>query len=363
MEKNVIWTPFEALPAKLQRCEKAGRVPLILGARGIGKTQSMEAYSSATGRETLNFRLENHDPTDLSGINFPIKGEDGVTRTVPTASMVHFMAEESYKRTGKGPLIALDELTIVNATTLKSANKLLEGRDLYAFPPGTFIIGAGNTSDDNVGVVELPPTTVNRLTIIYLKPPKPETWVDYMLARGKHYLPTAFIKNVRPDLLHVEFWPNEGAGGMTKKAFWETYNDFSYAHPTHRSWEGVANLMDQSGEERDWDLIAGTIGFPVTMEFKGWADSVDELSPFDEIISDPEGCRIPRKPGCLFTQAALLVTKCTKKEEFTPLMKFVRRLPKDFQTLITQDLAKKLVAFANSSQRVEWIKDNQNILL
>lgn len=363
MEKPVLWTPFEALPTKLAHCEAAGRVPLILGAPGIGKTVSMEVYAKQTGREILNFRLEMHDPTDLSGINFPVKGEDGVVRTIPAASMVHYMAEESFRRTGKGPVIAMDELTIVNATTLKAANKLLEGRDLYDFPPGTFILGAGNTSEDNVGVTELPPTTVNRLTMIYLKPPKPETWVDYMLNKGKHYLPIAFIKNVRPDLLHMHFWPADGQGGLTRKAFWETYNDFSYAHPTHRAWEGVADLLEQSEGAYDWDLVAGTIGVPTTMEFRGWADSVDELVPFEEIISKPETSPIPKKPGSLFSLSALIVSKCTAREEFKPLMLYIERLPKDFQTLTTQALAKKLPAFANSRERATWIQKNQDILL
>jgi hypothetical protein len=280
----------------LDSCVVAEAPFMVWGAPGVGKSAAVEAIARARGREVVLVIGSTLDPTDLGGIPVPRAG-GGVDLALPA-----FGEEilEAHNRTGRKPLVFLDELPEappgVRAALL---NFLLNGvvarRKLPAIRGA-----AGNPPEASIMGAPLNPAVANRLVHFEVEPDleviaegfalgfgglyghalaplPPEEAVEARIGEVKA-LVGAFLRAAPHHLLRLPEDP------VLQGKAW----------PSPRSWEMLARVLGASqalgyGREVQALLALGAVG-GAGLEFLGYMEELDLPSP-EEVLADPE--RLP----------------------------------------------------------------------
>jgi MoxR-like ATPase len=282
----------------LDSCVTAEVPFMIWGAPGVGKSAAVEAIARARGREVVLVIGSTLDPTDLGGIPVPRAG-GGVELALPA-----FGEEilEAYKRTGRKPIVFLDELPEappgVRAALL---NFLLNGVVARRRVPA--IRGAaGNPPEVSITGPPLNPAVANRLVHFEVEPDlevvaegfalgfeefyrhalaplPPEETVEARMGEVKA-LVGAFLRAAPHHLLRVPEDP------VAQGKAW----------PSPRSWEMLARVLGASralgyGREVQALLALGAVG-GAGLEFLRYMEELDLPAP-EEVLADPE--RLPSR--------------------------------------------------------------------
>lgn len=248
----------------------------IWGTIGIGKSQTIRevAKQLATDMELefsedniedgkfgfVDVRVSQLDPSDLRGLP---KFDNDKTKWVPPSWLPR-------KQDGKG-LIFMDELNLAPPSIQAASYQLILNRRLgdYVLPEGWAIVAAGNRSEDNARVFDLPSPLANRFIHCELNIPSEEEWTTWALNNGIDTRVVAFIK-IRPSML-FRFEPKN--------------RDKSF--PTPRAWEFCSKLIKEIEKDSELEiLIAAAVGEGCAIEmvkFLKLQKSID----FDAIMKNP----------------------------------------------------------------------------
>jgi hypothetical protein len=318
--------PSEAYEV-IRKVLKSGRVPMLHGSPAIGKSSIVYALAKASNLLVIDLRLSQCEPTDLLGFpyvdharnksgyvpmdSFPLEG-DGLPFT-PEAT-------EANPVRYNGWLLFLDELVSAPPAVQAAAYKLILDRMVgnHKLHKMCFIVGAGNLESDNAVVYPMSSALKSRMTHVHLRLDVNE-WLAWAMDNGIHHRITDYIQ-FRNDHLY-NFDPDS--------------SDMAYASP--RTWHANNDLLMKScnSDVTDPDFrigSAGNVGYGVTIEFLGFCAYYGTLPTVASIVANPTGIDIPGEPGVLFALAGS-VGRAATKETMEQLMKFIQRLPIEFQVV------------------------------
>ncbi|MEM4592488.1 MAG: hypothetical protein QW196_03720 [Sulfolobales archaeon] len=141
---------------------------------------------------------------------------------------------------------------------------------------GVKIIAAANDQEWSEIVRPLPKPLRNRLTILYVAPPTPEEWIQYMIEKyGDEWekLTGTYLRVFQEDLLQ----PPEDD--------WENF-------PTPRSWTQLATLLkryENTSEEFKEALIYGSIGHKIGVKFATIYKQKKNIEKLlNDVLANPE---------------------------------------------------------------------------
>jgi hypothetical protein len=219
----------------------------IWGPPGIGKSAVVKQVSlEVFGREPIDLRLAQCDPTDLRGVLYIKQNTNGMT-----ASWVHPACLPDVGKHGERGVLFLDELNLAVIAVQHAAYQLILDRRIgdYYLPVGWLIIAAGNREEDKAYVYTLPAPLANRFIHIELEPDL-DCWIEWAWQNDVDLNIIAFLR-FRPNLLYQP--PQDG-----QRAF-----------PTPRSWQYVdENFKVFKNDQRLLEeMIRGCIGEGATHEF------------------------------------------------------------------------------------------------
>ncbi len=269
----------------------------IEGEPGTAKTSFLKGVCAAWKRHCEIVIGSLRDPTDIGGL--PMPGENGSYR-LAAAPWAHRMAQY------RDPVLVLDELPTcppaVQAALLRVALERVVG-DLV-MPEETSVVAAGNPTEHSAGGWTLSAPLANRFCHVKWTLP-PKEWSEG-LTNGEWPAPTP---PALPDDWRQRFGP-------TERASVAAYVDRRPQHllvvpadeiaqgrawPSPRTWTMAANLMAAcravgASGEAEMLLVTGCVGEGVGTEFLAWRRQLDLRDP-EELLRDPEGCRLPLDRG------------------------------------------------------------------
>lgn len=320
---------------------KAKVVPMLKGSPGTGKSQLVYQIADQYNLAVVDIRLSQCDPTDLAG--FPtINGNKA--DYVP---MAHFPIEGDPLPPGKtGWLIFLDEATSAPAAIQAAAYKLVLDRMVgsHRIHKNAAMVLAGNLETDGAIVYTMSTALQSRLLHLELVIDS-EDWLKWAMDHGIDHRITDYIK-FKPASLYT-FSPD--------------HTDCTYACP--RTWEFTDRLLkviDISSEDA-MPLLAGTISEGMSREFLTFCKIYDTLPKQKDIEANPETVKVPTEPSVLFALTGSLSQHMTEANA-TPVMKYVKRLPAEFQVVMLRECVRKHKAIARHPAIVDWVSSSSHKL-
>lgn len=313
---------------------QAKLVPMLVGSPGCGKSQIVHQIAETYNLKVIDLRLSQCDPCDLMGFptttgkkagylpmdTFPIEGD-----TIPAGYT--------------GWMLFLDEFNGAAIAVQKAAYKLVLDRMVgsHHLHKNVAIVCAGNLETDNAAVEPMSTALQSRLVHLELIVDSRE-WLDHAAAKQWDHRITSYI-NFKPGNLY---------------SFKADHTDNTYASP--RTWE-FANKVLQVAEEGSPEflpMLAGTLSEGIAREFIGFCKIYKDLPSIEQIITKPETIKVPEEPSILFALTGS-ISHNAKQENFDQLMKYVARLPIEFQVVCLRETVRRNKTMTAHPAVQKWI--------
>jgi hypothetical protein len=313
---------------------KAKLVPMLVGSPGSGKSQIVHQIAKQYGLRVIDLRLSQADPTDLLG--FPqIKGSKAGYVPMETFPIEGDEIPKGYV----GWLLFLDEFNSASPAVQSASYKLVLDRMVgtHHLHKNVAVICAGNLETDNAIVQPMSTALQSRLVHLELVVDAKE-WNEWATSHGVDHRITSYIK-FKPGNLYT-FLPD--------------HTDNTYACP--RSWEFTDRLLKVSDiDDKDLlPMLAGTISEGVAREFLGFCKIYQNLPTMEQIQTNPEGIPVPDEPSVLFALTGSIAHNINT-ENATSLMKFVERLPVEFQVVTMKEAWRRNGAIKENAAVRAWV--------
>jgi MoxR-like ATPase len=308
-------------------CIRAGRVPLILGAPGIGKTAIVGPIAKAVDLASEIVILSNYEAVDIGGLPVPHNGE--VKRHLFGALL---------RACNEPILLALDEFTTTPASVQGPALRLVLERVAgdAALHPGTRVIALANPPEHAPGGIELSAAMINRVVYLMTEPTDQEIeiffsggeWAIVDGASVQTATPTSAMERaaarVAPQAEHAALAAAERADWASVYRFvatlvqkrppassidsgdpwaspraWQTALD-CYAALNRAYTSGVNGKLDDGaaqGPQTDdmvgWAVMAGAVGPHAAAEYLAIRGARRVLPTVEQVIADPFNAKVP----------------------------------------------------------------------
>jgi hypothetical protein len=323
---------------------KAGLTPMLHGSPGTSKSALGRQIAKENNLMFIDVRLSSMDPVDLNGL-LTLDKESNKASYTP---MDLFPLEKDTVPAGyAGWLIMFDEINSASLSIQAACYRIILDRQVgtHNLHKNVAMIAAGNKSTDKAIVNRMSTAMQSRLVHLDIVP-NPKGWLEWAEEVNIDYRIRAFI-GFSPDSLHV-FNPN--------------HNDFTFANS--RTWEFVHKII------HTWatiplsklPILAGTIGEGVARSFLTYCEIFTKLPTIDQIKANPETTNIPVEASIKYAISALLVHHVTEAN-INSLMKYINRLPIEFQVITLKSSLRKNPKLIQSEEIKKWITVNAQELL
>lgn len=220
---------------------KAGIVPCLISAPGIGKTTSAHRIAAALGAQLRPIRLNNIPPEEVTGLQY-IDREGSRSTYLPPKWMPNPDGTD-------GPvLVFIDEITQAPDENRKAIMSALIERYLgdTRIPDNCYFMVAGNSVNDGTNVYEFDRATADRFGVILVKTDV-EKWCNDYAPQKEIDLSIVTFLRLRPDLFEMSEMLAES-------------DNVVGASP--RSWEAIDQFIKQSRKDglREDLINAGIMG-------------------------------------------------------------------------------------------------------
>ena len=322
----------------------AGLCPMVVGSPGVGKSDIAKQLADAYDLKLVDIRLSQMDLTDLCGFPFPNK-ETGKAEYMP---MNIFPLEGDEIPEGyKGWLLLLDEINSAPPSVMAAAYKLILDRMVGAINlhKNVAIIAAGNLSTDKAIVNKMSTALQSRMIHFELTVDYKE-WIKWAELNDIDHRIMSFIE-FKPELLH-KFDPN--------------HNDSTFATP--RTWSFASRLIKNKEKIDNVGLVtlAGTLSEGVAREFVGFCDIYAELPNLSEIMKNPSRVKYKDEASINYALSGI-VSANLDGNTAENLMKFLIRLPIEFQVISIMSILRKNPAYNNLPDIKQWVRENAESLI
>lgn len=304
---------------------------VLVGDPGIGKTemavQKFMALADTLSTEERPVECHIETPlvsgfteTDVRGFPFPQKIErNGETRLIAVWAESSIIAplwgaHDRIVASGKTPLIILffDELFQTPDGVMKPLGQIFNEHRIgpHSLPPRTIMFAASNLMSNRTGVMRQMPHVTNRLSIVRVSLCLP-TWKAWAVREGVHYTYTSFVQR-NPQLVTAgpPAEPNEPFATIRSLT---NASRFHSLFPDPHQPQMLDCSLDMAHE------LAGYMGTAVATQFVSHARTGAELPSLDDIMADPDRCRIPSEAAPQAQLMFYLPSLCPPLEELTCL--------------------------------------------
>ena len=322
----------------------------LVGEPGIGKTAMFEKIVAKTGYRGVYIDTPN---TELGDIGIPMPNHETKTTSLYPNEFWGFHKYEPM-------VVFIDEFSKPSSQAVQNMlHPLLNERRIGGMKlhPDSIVVTAGNNISDGVGDM-LKGHSISRITIVPIRKPTAEEYIDYGTSAG-----------YAPELLaFVRQYPHVMASykDPSQKDNMYIYNpktpQVSYFCP--RTGFRASNILKKRSSISRNALIAGlagTIGESAARDLLAFVEVADALPSWEEIIKDPKGTRVPTNAAALCIMAYGAVQKIDRSN-ITAWFEYLKRTPKELQSVFCVTTSKnedKKNILMTSSSFVNWMRENQ----
>ena len=316
-------------------------VPFLRGSYGIGKTKFVYQWVKKMQADIPNFQVWDVMLADKYPNDLVAQVPDQVTGTVK--GYLNEQLAQACDPNAYG-IIFWDEFTQAMVDTQKVTSKAVNERKfgLYQISPNVIQVMAGNRHTDKSGATKLLSMMANRIDIVDVEVDN-DALVDYYIDTGHNPLFAAYLSSSPYDEAR-DFQPNEDSN-FTPRSFERVAQKWTDADP-----QGKGGLALSLGD------IASSIGIGRAREFSSFVTMIDKMPSRQEIMLEPEKCRVPEK---LDERCAVvcMLSMGTDAKTFPSFAQYVQRFPISMQILFIKLCGKRDTtdSIRKTREYVQWI--------
>ena len=349
----------QLIPPMIAKPFKSGqrRSIELVSAPGLGKSDWMrelhQTMQQMTGEEWgfVSFMPANFTVPDLMGFLIPSKSESGehISRFTTPNWMIDDTGRHinSYKR----GIVFADEFGQGEQDVKRGmADLFLNGRvGPHRLHDGIVVVAASNRSSDRSGVTKSFDFIINRRLEIQITPDV-ASWEAWAHKAGVDPLFVAFA-NQNPEIVFSGVVPVKQGPFCTPRSLVACCDDLRAITPQ-------GNLPTDT---RIIELISGRIGEAAAQQLVAFIRMGYELPTFDEIVSDPDGTRVPKKADAQMLSIYQLSSRVTEKTA-APVLTYVDRFPKEFAATFARSTCARLPELVMTDAFGEWCAKNATLV-
>lgn len=325
------------------------------GEPGIGKSSMLRRIGERTGLPVAYIDVPN---MDLGDIAMPVV--DHATKTTKYYPNGRFMLEK-----GEPVAIMLDEYAKGPAPVKNMLHPMLEVVNPrlgdIPIPAGSIIFTTGNLSSDGVGD-HLAAHTRARLTVVRVRKPSAEQWIDWAIAKGSIAAEIIAWVNRFPQVLASYL-----DGGQGDNPYIYNPRSTSGAYVCPRTLELASNIVAKRNVLSTDAVIAaltGVIGEAGARDMQAFIAYADQLPSRESIKASPKTAMVPTMPGaCAVTVFSLIAS--AERDNMTAYMEYLERFDPEWQATfainLVKNVSKQPIAFS-SQAFTKWMAKNQDLL-
>lgn len=329
---------------------------MLLGAPGMGKTTAVEAEARKRGLGYVELVLSQIEGVDLRGIMVPIRQADGSTPdTGSTLTPLKRMIQQEIDAGAKGGIVGMDEYFQGPLDVRKAATNFLVSKRIgeWTLPDGWVIWGTSNPPEWRAGTSNAMGHEVSRWMMLNVTP-DPESWERWAYSQGVHHLYLTWANRFPHEVFSEEPPKDRNAPHCNPRSLMA-------AHAIH-TLGSKGNDLSLDGTMREF--VAGAIGAGAAESLFGFLAVQDVLPSPEEMLANPEGCRLPPPERLDAHYAAMMqaVTLGDRKTNDT-LFKYVQRMGKDMAVTCIRHMAKKDKLAVSSPAIAKFIAENPEAVM
>jgi hypothetical protein len=351
--------PNEAIDMVCDRARSpvARRRPILLrGSPATGKSAvPFAAAKILNNARVYVYEAARLDPVDAGGLPYPVG--DRLTYLRPVI-MPELSSDEHV-------ILFFDELDKATPAVLNALMNVIHTRQSHGHRLGdnVTIIAAANLLSDRVNGTRLPATVLSRMQVVSLEPDLAQ-WCEWAATVGIHPMVPAFLqfREHKNQSVFYAFDPLADAfpSPRTWHAVSDTLHESADCMARYDATEGRDVPFPRAGIERE--LIEGTIGRSVAIEFLGFMRVADRMPRLASILRDPEGIDVPTDPSVLFACAGMLARNATD-ENFATVLRYAERMAPEIAAFLVTSAVAANGALASTPAFIAWGSKHSDILI
>ena len=343
----------------LKRTMPAKLPVLIKGRPGIGKSDIVAKAAAAAnaaemfvdakdkarytesggGMELIISHPVISDPTDFKGL--PMMDGHGGATFMPFGELKRLL--EATKPT----VFFLDDLGQAPPLVQAACMQLLLARQINGIPVSPFVsfVAATNRKGDRAAVSGVLEPVKSRFASIVELDTKVDDWVRWALHAD---VPTEVIGFVRFRPLSIEVY--ESSADLVNSS-------------SPRTMAMAGKLLNMGLPEGiELAALSGAVGQGVATELVAFLRTFRSLPSIESILMEPVKTPVPKDSSAKYAVTAL-IARHASVANFDTLMKYVGRLPPEFQVLAVRDSIGACNEVARTRAMTAWISENQSIMI
>ena len=308
---------------------------LIVGAPGVGKSDSVAQAAATAQADLIVSHPVTADPTDAKGLPWKKDGEDAAT-FLPYGEMKRAIYAQ------KPTVWLLDDLGQASPAVQASFMQLILARRVngHVLPDCVTFVAATNRRADRAGVSGILEPVKSRFTSIVELVPTIDDWVQWAYANNVSPALIAFLRT-KPDLL-CDFKPS---ADLTNS-------------PVPRTWHNLARIEALKLPAKiEQATMAGAVGEGASIEYLAFRKLVEQIPNLDAILLNPDKAKIPSSPDQLHAVCVGLAARANA-QNFARIAVYVDRLNHakrgEFAALLVKDAARRepAIAYTDAFQKL-----------
>ena len=334
-----------------------GRCIYLKGAPGRGKTtaitDAVNLIAKSTGKNLglviISGPLLN--PPDSIGFGLPKHHED-------FAEMIFSRPFWWRTRDGKrleeydGGIIFVDEADKMDVDIKKCIGEAALSKRLgpHDLPAGWVVWMAGNRDGDRSGSTRELDHLINRRIEVDVKDDI-ASWEAWAFKNGVSAEAITFAQQ-NPQIVFADKAPEKQGPWCTPRSLVET-------DAIVQAFADAEGKLPTDGTIVSY--VAGGIGEAAAAQYFAYLKLGQEMEPFDKIVADPSGTRIPDRPDAQMLVCYSLAARIDGKNA-EPIIKYVERMPKEFALTFARAACNRDYKLAITPAFRAWTQRNSTLM-
>lgn len=346
----------------------------LFGIPGSAKTARIIAASRASGRKLFlgigGRTADLMDRVDIGGAIVP-DAAHGVSHTLPLTELKDILE-------CREPAVwFIDELPRASIEVqggLCSVLDIIKGRNRRG-ESDMVVVCAGNRQCDKAGSNALQEQLRSRIGLKF-EIAGPDTKVDDTqgaVTLMPYYAEQGGVPIEECEVMHWVRWAQDVKNADpriiayhrstkgTELNRWKPSANPALAMADFRTWETVIDLFALGIEDNA--TIGATIGRAGAVPFKTFLALADDIPTQDEMVMDPDGCRIPQNAGGML-MVATMFARNLDAAAVKPFITYINRFPRLYAALALTDAWRKHSKMLSLDKTwARWWQENQELFL